>query len=364
MEAKLILWFDEIERDFVRTVGGKSANLGEMTRIGVPVPEGFAITTEAYEQFMQRTKAEAEIAEYLNSFPEGPQGASQFQEASQSIRRIIESKEIPPDISNSIASHYERLCEKCGSKNLSVAVRSSGVAEDSATSSFAGQFDSFLNVIGKAELLQKTRECWSSQFTAAAISYRAKQKLPSTGAPMSVAVQRMTHARSAGVCFTAHPITGDPSKIVLEGNWGLGESIVQGMVVPDKFIVEKETLTLIDKKISTKEKLIEFTDQGVVTSDVPMDKKQLACLSDEEALRVAELAKQLETHYGQPQDMEWAIDRKLSFPANVFLVQTRPITVSMDKKKDESTEYIVDLMAQMFRQIRDSEPDPLKKKRK
>jgi len=181
---------------------------------------------------------------------------------------------------------------------------------------------------------------------------------------MSVAVQRMTHARSAGVCFTSHPITGDASKIVLEGNWGLGESIVQGMVVPDKFIIDKETLTVIEKKISTKEKLIEFTDQGVVTSDVPMDKKQLACLSDEEALRVAELAKHLEVHYGVPQDMEWTIDGALSFPANIFLVQTRPITVTMEKKKGESTEYIVDLMAQMFRQIRESEPDPHKKKRK
>ena len=364
MCAKLILWFDEIDRNFVPTVGGKSANLGEMMRIGVPVPEGFAITTEAYEQFMGKTGAGSEINQYINSFPEGFKGTSQFQEASRSIRQIIEAKEIPHDISDSITSHYEKLCKKCGTEKLSVAVRSSGVAEDSASSSFAGQFDSYLNVIGKEELLEKTRECWSSQFTAPAISYRARHELPSTGAAMSVAVQRMTRARSAGVCFTSHPITGDAAKIVLEGNWGLGESIVQGMVVPDKFIVDKETLTVIEKKISTKEKLIEFTDQGVVTSDVPMAKKQLACLSDEEAIRVAELAKHLEVHYGLPQDMEWAIDGALSFPANIFLVQTRPITVSMEKKKNESTEYIVDLMGQMFRQIRESEPDPAKKKRK
>lgn len=238
------------------------------------------------------------------------------------------------------------------------------MAEDSASSSFAGQFESFLNVIGKEELLKKTKECWSSQFTAPAISYRAQHEFSSTGAAMAVAVQRMTRARSAGVCFTSHPNTGDTSKIVLEGNWGLGESIVQGMVVPDKFIIDKETLTLVDKKISAKEKLIEFADRGVVTADVPMDKKQVACLSDEEAFRVAEIAKQLEDHYGLPQDMEWAIDGSLSFPANIFLVQTRPITVSMEKKKGETTEYIVDLMGQMFRQIRESEADPIKKKRK
>ena len=364
MDAKLILWFDEIDRNFVPTVGGKSANLGEMMRIGMPVPNGFAITTEAYEQFMRKTGASSEINQYIDSFPEGFKGTSQFQEASRSIRQIIETKEIPQDISDTIAIHYEKLCEKYKAEKLSVAVRSSGVAEDSASSSFAGQFDSFLNVIGTEELLAKTKECWSSQFTAPAISYRARHELPSTGAAMSVAVQRMTRARSAGVCFTSHPITGDASKIVLEGNWGLGESIVQGMVVPDKFIVDKETLTVIEKKIATKEQLIEFTNQGVVTSDVPTDKKQLACLSDEEALRVAELAKHLEDHYGQPQDMEWAIDGTLTFPANIFLVQTRPITVSMEKKKDESTEYIVDLMAQMFRQIRESEPDSAKKKRK
>lgn len=364
MGAKLILWFDEIDRNFVPTVGGKCANLGEMMRIGVPVPVGFAITTEAYEQFMRKTGAGSEINKYLNSFPEGLEGAAQFQEASRSIRQIIEAKEIPPDICDSIATHYEKLCEKCGTEKLSVAVRSSGVAEDSASSSFAGQFDSYLNVIGREDLLNKTRQCWSSQFTAPAISYRARHELPSTGAAMSVAVQRMTRARSAGVCFTSHPITGDASKIVLEGNWGLGESIVQGMVVPDKFIVDKETLTVIEKTISTKEKMIEFIDQGVVTSDVPEDKKQLPCLSNEEALRVAELAKSLETHYGLPQDMEWTVDATLSFPSNIFLVQTRPITVSMEKKKDESTEYIVDLMAQMFRQIRDSEPDPTKKKKK
>jgi pyruvate,water dikinase len=364
MGAKLILWFEEIGRDFVPTVGGKSANLGEMMRIGVPVPEGFAITTEAYEQFMKETGASAEINKYVNAFPEGLKNTSQFQEASRSIRQIIEAKEIPQNISDAIASHYVMLCEKCGTEKLPIAVRSSGVAEDSASSSFAGQFESFLNVTSKEELLEKTKQCWSSQFTIQAISYRVKNELPSTGTSMSVAVQRMSHARSAGVCFTSHPITGDTSKIVLEGNWGLGESIVQGMVTPDKFIIDKETLTLIDKKVSTKERLIKFTDQGVVTADVPTEKKQLACLSDEEALKVAELAKRLETHYGAPQDMEWAVDEVLSYPDNIFLVQTRPITVAMQKKEGESTEYIVDLMTQMFRQIRESEPDPTKKKKK
>lgn len=364
MGSKLIMWFEEVGRDSVSTVGGKSANLGEMTRIGVPVPEGFAITTEAYDRFMADTGASDEIKKYLNTFNEGPKTTSQFQEASRVIRGIIEARDIPRDISEAIGSNYGRLCEKCGIKDMPIAVRSSGVSEDSASSSFAGQFESFLNVIGEEELLSRTRDCWGSQFSVQAISYRARHELPSTGASMSVAVQRMTRARSAGVGFTAHPITGDTSKIVIEGNWGLGESIVQGMVVPDRFVIDKETLELIDKRVSTKEKLIRFSDHGVVTADVPVEKKELPCLSDEEALQIAGLAKRLEESYGAPQDMEWTVDEELSFPHNIFLVQTRPITVSMEKKKGESTEYIVDLMAQMIRQIRESEPEPKKKRKK
>ena len=130
MGSKLILWFDEIGRDFVSTVGGKSANLGEMARIGVPVPEGFAITTESYERFMGETGAHAEIKEFFTSFPEGPQGTSQIQEASRKIRQIIEAKEIPQDIKDCITSHYSELCDRCGVENMPVAVRSSGVAED------------------------------------------------------------------------------------------------------------------------------------------------------------------------------------------------------------------------------------------
>jgi pyruvate,water dikinase len=345
-------------------VGGKNANLGEMARIGIPVPDGFAITTEVYDRFMKETGATHEIDRYMKKFLEGLIETSQYQEASKSIRKIIEDQDIPQNLCNTIVAHYDSLCEKYGVADNPVAVRSSGVAEDSASASFAGQFESFLNVTGKDELLKKTKECWSSQFTTQAISYRIKNKLPSTGSSMSVVVQRMTQARAAGVGFTSHPITGDPSKIVLEGNWGLGESIVQGMVTPDKYVIDKGTLKLLEKKIADKDKYIMQAEQGVVTADMPKEKQKLPCLSDEEAMKLAEFAKALESHYGMPQDVEWAIDGDLTFPENIFFVQTRPITVSMEKKEDESTEYIADLMVQMFRQIRESEEDPKDKKRK
>lgn len=361
MGAKLILWFDEIGRDFVSVVGGKNANLGEMTRIGVPVPYGFAVTTEAYDRFMRDTGAGQEIDQYLNKFPQGLKGASQCQEASKFIRQIIEEKQIPQHLDNTIASNYDLLCKKCGVADIPVAVRSSGVAEDSASASFAGQFESFLNVTGEESLLRNTKKCWSSQFTTQAISYRIKNKLSTRGTSMSVVVQKMTQARAAGVGFTSHPITGDPSKIVLEGNWGLGESIVQGMVNPDKYVIDKETLKLLEKKIARKEKLIVYADQGVVVSDVPEERREIPCITDEEAVKLAEFAKNLESHYGMPQDLEWAIDGDQQFPQNIVLLQTRPITVSRKKKKGEDTAYIVDLMLQMFRQIRETKTPPKRK---
>lgn len=352
MVAKLILWFEEIGRESVAVVGGKSANLGEMLRIGVSVPGGFAITSEAYDRFMKETGTAQEISQYLSKFLQGLKSTSEYQEASEFIRHTIEAREIPQDIGEAIASHYDMLCEKSGVTDVPVAVRSSGVAEDLDSASFAGQYESYLNVIGKQELLKKTRECWSSQFTTRAITYRIKNELPTVGSSMCIGVQRMVHPRAAGVGFTAHPITGDSSKIVLEGNWGLGESIVQGMVTPDRYVIDKQTLNLVEKNISNKGKLIEFGEHGIVAVDVPIEKQQLPCLSDEEAVKLAELAKFLELHYGMSQDVEWAIDGDLPFPSNVFLVQTRPITVSRQKKEGEDADYIVDLMINLFRQIR------------
>jgi len=354
MGEELVLWFEEIGRECVPMVGGKSANLGEMIRKGIPVPFGFAITTKAYDRFMKETGAAQEINRYIGKSWEGPKGVTEYQKISGVIRQIIESKEIPLDIREALGLHYNMLCERSGVANVRVAVRSSGVAEDSASSSFAGQFESFLNVSGEKDLLNKMKECWSSQFTTRAITYRIKKKLPNVGSSMCVCVQKMVNARSAGVGFTVHPITGDSSKIMLEGDWGLGESVVQGIVVPDRYIIDKQTLNLVEKKISNKEKFIASGTQGNVIMDVPVEKRQLPCFSEAEAMKIAEFAKVLESHYGMPQDVEWAIDSDLPFPKNIFLVQTRPITISMKKGAGEHTEYLVGLMLQMFRQIRES----------
>jgi len=339
MAGQWILWFEEFGREDTNRVGSKCANIGEMAKIGIPVPPGFAVTTEMYDEFLAKTGAGQRIEQYLIKFPEGPQTLADQEEASQTIAGIILTAEMPKDLEDAVCQAYDELCQKCQISDVAVAVRSSGVAEDLPTASFAGQYETYLNVRGKDDLLEKIRRCWASLFTTRAISYRIQNKLSVLAGSISVAVQKMVNVRSAGVGFTIHPTTGDDTKIVLEGNWGAGESVVQGIVTPDRFIVDKDTLTLAEKQISQKMRQIVLKERGVEEEDVPPDKQSVPCLSDEEALRIAELAKSVELHYGSPQDIEWVVDCDFPFPRNIFLVQTRPVTVIVKKK---TSELIVD----------------------
>lgn len=352
MSGPLVLWLKNIGSNSIALVGGKSANLGELHRMGLPVPDGFAITAAAYERFLNETGATKEIRLVLKKFVDESNNISIYQEVSELVSKIMEEKKLPDDIREAIAAHYEMMCQRYDDQNLPVAVRSSGLAEDLEDASFAGQYESYLNVRGKEALLKKSIQCWASQFTVRAMTYRHKKCLPIEGEPMGIAVLKMVNARSSGVGFTAHPLTGDSSKIVLEGSWGLGESIVQGLVSPDRYVFDKKTLVLSKKSISKKEKLMRYAPQGIQEDTVPIDKRQIPCLGDEEAIRLAELAKLLEEHYGKPQDFEWVVDGDMAFPENIFLVQTRPITISCSKSEREKAEYLADLMIHMFRQYR------------
>jgi pyruvate,water dikinase len=363
VKENFTIWFHEIGEMSVDRVGGKSAKLAEMRHAGLPVPNGFAITTDAYNRFLQETGTAARINRYMESMAPGRNDISDLQNESRVIRGIIEIQTLPSAMRRHIVSCYEELCRTTGVENVPVAVRSSGLSEDLKDSSFAGQYDSFLNVRGPEDLLKKIVECWSSQFTTRAITYRRKMNIPAEGSSMGVAVLKMIHARSAGVGFSVHPLTGDPSKVVLEGSWGLGESIVQGLVAPDRFVIEKGSMTLIKRSISHKEKLLDYGPSGIEEKSVSAEKRNVACLSDTEAIKLAEFAVQLETHYGAPQDMEWAVDPDLSFPSNLFLVQTRPVTVvSREKNESEKADYLVDLMVQMVQQVRKSAMDSSKRR--
>lgn len=340
----MIMWFEELGREAVPLVGGKGANLAEMLKIGIPVPGGFCISTEAYERFLRETEVLDEISPYLRRLSEEP--LEKYGELSRSIQRVIEGKEMPKDVGDSIIEYYDELSKRYGIVDLAVGVRSSGVAEDSAEASFAGQFDTFLNVRGKKALLDSVKRCWASLFGTRVLAYWARQgTTPSEVGSIGVVVQKMVNPRSAGVCFTIDPVSGKP-KIVIEGNWGVGESIVKGIVVPDKFVVNKDTLNIEERNLSEKKSYIVAKQGETKQEEVPLDKQNEPCLTDEEVRRIAELSQKLELHYGTPQDTEWAVDLDLSFPENVFLVQTRPVTFIPTQRSptDEMLDRMISIM--------------------
>ena len=341
MATEWVLEFDAINQENISHVGTKCANLRELSRIGMPVPPGFAVTTEAYDYFLTETGASQEVNERLTKFTQRARKIAEYEELSRTLYQVITTKEMPEQLRKHILRAYKTLCEEWGATDVSVAVRSSGVAEDLPTAAFAGQYDSHLNVRGEKELLRRVKECWASLFTARVISYQIRNNLPITGRAMGVIVQKLVNARSAGVVFTVLPSTGDTSWIMIEGNWGTGESVVQGVAIPDKWFVNKETLKLEEKSGAQKLKQISLGETGTKEEEIPPDKQSIPCLSDEEAVKIAELAKRIESHYGSPQDIEWVVDQDLPFPKNIFLVQTRPVTTL---QKKSPTDQIVDLM--------------------
>ena len=218
---------------------------------------------------------------------------------------------------------------------LPVAVRSSATAEDLPGASFAGQQDTFLWVKGSDEVLEKIKLCMSSLFTPRAISYRIKMGFPHEKVLISVGVQKIVDARAAGVMFTLNPTNGDPSKVVIEGNWGLGETVVSGTCNPDKFVVDKVTKE-IERTISLKECecIYDPVRGGVAHVDTPPERREIPCIEDQEILELARYAKRVEEYYGCPQDIEWAIDKQKPFPLNIFMVQSRPETIWSQQKKE------------------------------
>ena len=335
----LILWFEELGKEDIPLVGGKCANLGEMINAGIPVPPGFAVTAYAYKRFIEETRIAQKIYDILDETITDPRNPTQYEEASKKIRSLIESTPIPKDIRDAIVEAYRELSRRVGLKDVYVAVRSSATAEDLPGASFAGQQETFLNVRGEEEVLESVRKCWSSLFTPRAIFYRTEKGFRHEKVLISVAVQKMVNSRSAGVMFTIHPVTGDRNIIVIESVWGLGEAIVSGAVTPDHFEVDKNTLKIITKNIVKKE--VEYVRDPktgkTVHAKVPPERQEAPSLTDEEVVELAKIAKRIEQHYGTPQDIEFAVDRDLPFPQNLFIVQSRPETVWSMKEVEAAT---------------------------
>ncbi|MFC1836659.1 PEP/pyruvate-binding domain-containing protein, partial [Thermodesulfobacteriota bacterium] len=235
---------------------------------------------------------------------------------------------------------YSELCNRVAKQDLSVAVRSSGAV------SMPGQMETYLNVRGQTDLTEKVIRVWGSAFTTRAIAFRLEQGMEMAKAPIGVAVLKMVNARCAGVCLTVLPTVGDTSKIVVEGNWGLGESVVSGEITPDQFIVDKECGDF-ECVISDKTKMVCYQPTGIRFENVPDDMRCKPCLDDAELNEIVRIAKDVEAHFNVPQDMEWVLDEDLPFPENVFWVQTRPAKYT--EKKEDDSEYLAELMSRVFK---------------
>jgi pyruvate,water dikinase len=328
-KKSLVLWFENLRNTDVPIVGGKNASLGEMIHAGMPVPLGFAVTAYSYEKFIEQTGIAEKIYKIIKETVKDPNDPKQYDAASKKIRELIEKTPMPPKIADSVKSAYKELNKRFHLKDAFVAVRSSATAEDLPDASFAGQQETFLNVKGSGELLEKVVKCWSSLFTPRAIFYRNEKGFAHEKVFISVGVQKMVNSRAAGVIFTINPVTGDLSEIVIEGNYGLGETVVSGAVNPDDFVVDKSTLKIKEKRLA--KKTVQYNRDPntgkTIHLDVPKEKQKEPCVSDEEIVKLAEIAKLIEAHYKKAMDIEWAIDKDLSFPQNIFVVQARPETV-------------------------------------
>ncbi|MEM4549021.1 MAG: PEP/pyruvate-binding domain-containing protein, partial [Nitrososphaerota archaeon] len=334
-ENAFVFELESITKEDVPLVGGKGANLGEMLRLGIPVPPGFTVTAYAYKYFIEKAGIGEQIRKILSevdySNPES------IEEKTREIRELILKQEIPKELEAEIITAYRRLAEKVGMVDPPVAVRSSATAEDLTSASFAGQQETYLNVRGEARLLESVKKCWASLFTSRATFYRHEKGFDHMSVYLCVVVQKMVNAKASGVMFTLHPVTGDTSKILIEANWGLGESVVSGEATPDVYVVDKKTLKIIEKKVARKTIEVVYSPKGGTEKrEVPLSKQNVPCLTDEEIYRLAELAIRIEEHYGAPQDIEWSIDMDVPFPYNVFIVQSRPETVWSQKAVAET----------------------------
>lgn len=323
-KSSIVLHFKEIDKHDTPLVGGKNANLGEMTKAGFPVPSGFAITINAYDLFLEENEIAKKVYAILASTDVND--PAQLNAASRQIQKIIENGKVPDEVAKQVISYYKKLSGVF--KKALVAVRSSATAEDAPGTSFAGQQASFLNVQGEANLLLKVKECWASLFTERSIFYRVENKIKHESVKVSVAVQKMIQSEVSGVMFSVDPVTQDKDRMIIESVWGLGEMIVQGSVVPDKYIVQKGTFAILSKE--TSDQAIQLIKEKGVTKEVevPVGIRDRQKITDEEIVKLAKISNKLQEHYYFPQDTEWAKEK-----GELYIVQTRPITTLSAAKK-------------------------------
>ncbi|MGD0818797.1 MAG: PEP/pyruvate-binding domain-containing protein, partial [Methanomassiliicoccales archaeon] len=319
----------ELRKEDIALVGGKGANLGEMTEGGFPVPPGFVISTLAFTYFLEKNslteRLDALIGEIKTDLTD-----SKLSEASTLIRGLFDGSEIPVELASEINTRYDLLGRTAG-KAVTVAVRSSATAEDLPTASFAGQQDTYLNISGKANVLEKVRRCWSSLFTPRAIAYRISKGFDHDQVKLAVVVQEMIDSDISGVMFTLDP-TASTNYMMIEAGFGQGEAIVSGKVTPDTYLVDRGTHKIADRRISIQKwKLAKSLESELVKVDLPLDDVNKQKMPDDKIIELAMIGSRIERHYGGPMDIEWCMA-----DGRIYVVQARPVTTLGSRSQNTS----------------------------
>ena len=327
--------FNEVNKSDLALVGGKGANLGEMTQMGLNVPPGFSVTSEAYNYFISYTNLNETVKVLLERLDvDNPDSLT---EVSEKLRKKLNESKIPEDLEAEIKAAYKEFNEEIGVNNSEVAVRSSATAEDLPDASFAGQQDTYLHISGEEELIKHIRMCWASLWTARAIYYREKQKFDHFDVALSVVVQKMVNSEKSGVMFTANPISQNVDEMMVNASYGRGESVVSGMVTPDEYIINKNTKEIIEENISEKNKMVIRNEDGQGTRVVEVadylgnDAVCAEALNRNELETLVEYGLKIEKLYKSIQDIEWGIDRDTK---ELYVLQSRPITTIKEEKEE------------------------------
>ncbi len=340
-----IAWFRDIHKEDIGVAGGKGANLGEMYNLRMPIPPGFVVTAQAFKKFLDHTGVGKTIFSRLKGLD--VMDTATLQSRAQEVQDMVLEAEMPKEMKEEIRESYDMLnvnpdvvkhlgknnsalsLIKVGRDQPFVAVRSSATAEDLPEASFAGQQATFLNIRGGDNLVKAVQQCWASLYTARAIYYRSKNNFPTEKVLIAVVVQKMVNSDAAGVMFSINPSTNNGDEIMIEGAFGLGESVVGGEVTPDTYLVDKTSLQIKSKKVS-KQQWGYFRDEnygGNMKRTLTVEKGAKQKLTDDEILKLAHYAMQLEQHYGKPQDVEWAVEG-----IKMYIVQSRAVTTFIQKK--------------------------------
>ncbi|WP_276906389.1 phosphoenolpyruvate synthase [Peptoniphilus duerdenii] len=336
MSYKYIKFFNEIKKDDLPVVGGKGANLGEMTGNGLPVPPGFCVTAGAYKDFIHYAELDEVITFLIESL--NVDDVEQLNDVSKEIRQKIMEAPILPELEEEIKKSYLDFSKSINMTDPEVAVRSSATAEDLPDASFAGQQDTYLHIRGEKELVNHVKMCWASLWTGRAIYYREKQHFDHFDVLLSAVVQKMVNAKKAGVMFTANPINKSTDEMMINSSWGLGEAVVSGTVTPDEYIIDKKTKEIKEKHVASKLSMVVKKEVGVGTEVVNVedylgkDAVEAESLTREELNKLIEMGLKIENIYGSVQDTEWAFDKDTG---DFYFLQSRPITTIGGEEKEE-----------------------------